>query len=149
MNKLIALSLVALTLVVSCKKSGDEALKADSEVALSTVADGSLNVITKAAAYDIPRPTGYVLTITDDNDDVVLEDKTFSGAKSVNVPRGVYTATVTSGPGMQATFEAPSYKGTSEFEAVTGQKTEVEMTAKLSCVVVDVNFSDRLKNSFL
>lgn len=141
--------LLASVVLFGCKDS-KMGIQDGVKVEISTLTDNSLNVIyTKASEYEIPYAKGYnAKAVKFSDESVVYEKEIVDKVDNLILPRGEYTLYLTS-LNTKTGFDEPIYKGEAEFSAVTGDNVNVEVTTKLECVVVDVDYSENVKNKFV
>lgn len=159
MKRYISIIILSV-LLFGCAKSpfgGDN----DSSLRVRPSADAQLNILTKApienaitradAPYNIPtKVDDYTIKVTNKaGGAVVMEGLSLSQNAEISLPKGKYTVELESTPKTDAAFDQPMYKGSAECTTVTGKSTTLDITTRLSCVVVDVEHSERMLTNFL
>lgn len=123
----------------------------DSRVILNPSPDAKLNIATKTDNYNIPtKVDDYTIKVSQKTGGaVVLEGLPLSENPEISIPKGKYVIEMESTPKADAVFDQPMYKGSAECTTVTGKSTTLDITTRLSCVVVDVKYSDRMLSDFI
>lgn len=145
MKRYLILS-IALLSTFGCRKTNSEG---NCAVEFKQTVDGATNVVTRSQQYDIPTDVANwsMEVISRADGKVVYSAPTFNSG--VSLVRGDLNVTLRSVPATDATFEAPMYAGSADFSSTPDQATSVDVACKLSCVVVDVSYSENIKNRFV
>lgn len=112
---------------------------------------------TRAASGDlsdyITVPTPEDFSIRLEKNDGAYAPKTWTSveafrqeASSTHFPTGAYTITAYYGEKGKQDFESPYYEGTASFTVLSGQTSEVSLTAELKNSMVKINYSDSFKD---
>lgn len=140
--------ILLLGLVAGCK-SANEVNLGDCKVIHTTNVDPTLNFVTKSNDYQIPtdQEIGYEIYEISSNQLVAQGDNIFTAGDFL-LSRGSYKLSLDTDEAVKHGFDTPMYSGEATFEAISSQSTIVNTVAKLNCVVVDVNYSEQMKQLF-
>lgn len=150
--------LVALLLVFGCQNNHEANQESDCSVVINTKVDPSLRVMdpvaSRSAGVQIPTQVDdFMATIVMmgvSNDTMVRDQSLNLSNNKFDLVSGGYQINLVSAPyaasGCQ--FDVPIYRAISKFDVKAENTTQIDVTAKLGCAVVQVEYSDRVKQGF-
>ena len=106
------------------------------------VDDSQVVVESRATSVNVAE---YIVTVTDNNGEVVIESEYAKLPEVVDLVVGNYTVTVESHEVKDAEFEHPYYKGTSNIKIEANKVTDVGViTCKFASICVSIDYSDAI-----